>query len=329
MKLAPKSALTLFIFMVVVLFAQAVWWVVFMAKLTAEKVDMARQLGGSPELVKQIHEEQFARQIMLGSEGVFFFVLILFGAWIIYRALVRSEELKFHQQNFLMAVTHELKTPLASVQIYLDTLQSPKISPEKKEQIIPRMKEDIERLERLVENVLDAGRFDRHGYHLNRAPFNLSSLVEERLAHIGKAATTVPLTIQKKIAPEISFDGDITALARAIDSILENSLKYHDGKMIALDISLVADRKSIVLTITDKGTGFAREESRRLFERFYRTGDEMTRRQSGSGLGLYLCREIVRAHGGDVTAVSEGVGKGATFTITLKQSPGYENNSAG
>lgn len=329
MKLAPKSALTLFLFMVVVLFAQAVWWVFFMAKLTAEKVDMATQLGGSPQFVEQIHKEEFSRQIMLGSEGVFFFVLILLGAWIIYRALVRSEELKFHQQNFLMAVTHELKTPLASVQIYLDTLQSPKISPEKKEQIVPRMKEDVLRLERLVENVLDAGRFDRHGYHLNRAPLNLSTLVEERIDHVSKAATTVPLSIKNQIEPDISFNGDSTAIARAIDSILENSLKYYEGNHIELDISLKADRKEIVLAISDKGVGFAREDSRRLFERFYRIGNEMTRSQSGSGLGLYLCREIVRAHGGEVSARSEGVGKGATFTITLKQSSGYENNSAG
>ncbi|PWB75117.1 hypothetical protein C3F09_03030 [candidate division GN15 bacterium] len=329
MKLAPRSALALFLFMVVVLFAQAVWWVFFMAKLTAEKVEMAAQLGGSPELVEQIHKEEFTRQIMLGSEGVFFFVLILLGAWIIYRALVRSEELKFHQQNFLLAVTHELKTPIASVQIYLDTLQSPKISPEKKEQIVPRMREDIERLERLVENVLDAGRFDRHGYHLNRTPLNFSALVEERLHHVSKAATTVPLSIKKQIEPDISFDGDAAALARAIDSILENSLKYYQGKQIALDVSLAAGRKKIVLAISDKGVGFAREDSRRLFERFYRIGNEMTRSQSGSGLGLYLCREIVRAHGGEVTARSEGVGKGATFTITLKQSSGYENNSAG
>jgi len=329
MKLAPKSALTLFLFMVIVLFAEAVWWVVFMARLTAEKVDMAQQLGGSPEFVERIHQEEFNRQIMLGSEGVFFFVLILLGAWIIYRALVRSEELKFHQQNFLMAVTHELKTPLASVQIYLDTLQSPKISPEKKEQIVPRMREDILRLERLVENVLDAGRFDRHGYHLNRSQLNLSALVEERLNHIGKAATTAPISISKRIESEILFNGDSAALSRAIDSILENSLKYHDGERIEIDVSLGTDRKNIVLTVTDKGMGFDGDDSRRLFERFYRVGNEMTRRQSGSGLGLYLCREIVRAHGGEVTAFSAGAGQGATFTITLKQSSGYENNTAG
>ena len=86
MKLAPKSALTLFLFMAIVLLAQAVWWVVFMAKLTDEKVDMARELGGSPEFVEQIHQEELSRQIMLGTEGVFFFLLVLFGAWKARRA---------------------------------------------------------------------------------------------------------------------------------------------------------------------------------------------------------------------------------------------------
>src|SRR5512140_2238956 len=181
MRLSPKSALALFSFMVIVLMAQALWWVVFMARLVGEKVDMAQQLGGSPAFVAQIHQEEIKRQMMVGTEGIFFLLLVLLGAWLIYRALVKSEELKFHQQNFLMAVTHELKTPLASIRIYLDTLQSPKIDPAKKEKVIPRMKEDIDRLGRLVENILDAGRFERHGYHLNRANLDLSALVDSRV----------------------------------------------------------------------------------------------------------------------------------------------------
>ena len=154
-------------------------------------------------------------------------------------------------------------------------------------------------------------------------------LVDERVNHISKAATTVPLRIQKQIQPGISFYGDEAALSRAIDSLLENSLKYYEGRQIEINVSLATNGKKISLVIADKGIGFAKEDSHRLFERFYRIGNEMTRSQSGSGLGLYLCREIIRAHGGEVTAESAGVGKGATFTITLKQSSGYENNSAG
>jgi two-component system, OmpR family, sensor histidine kinase CiaH len=320
MKFSPRSALALFLFMVTALFAQAVWWIVFMARLTAEKVDMARSLGGSPEYVENIHRQEISRQMMVGTEGVFFLVLILVGAWLIYRALVRTEELKFHQQNFLMAVTHELKTPLASIKLYVDTLQSPKIGDDRKEKVLPRMKEDIQRLERLVENILDAGRFERHGYRLNRTDIDLSALVEARVELLSHAASVVPVSVTKEIAQNIEYSGDPAALGRAIDAILENSLKYHDGKSASVHVTMTDAGRLIVIAVTDKGIGFDAKESRSLFERFYRIGNEMTRSQSGSGLGLYLCREIVRAHGGDVTAVSPGPGRGATFTITLKKS---------
>jgi signal transduction histidine kinase len=320
MKFSPRSALALFLFMVLALFAQALWWIVFMARLTAEKVKMAGELGGSPEFVQQIHQQEIQRQIMVGLEGVFFLVLILVGAWLIYRALVRTEELKFHQQNFLMAVTHELKTPLASIKLYLDTLQSPKIADERKEKVLPRMKEDVHRLEKLVENILDAGRFERHGYQLNKTEFDLSGLVAGRVQELSRVPLEIPVKIAGRIAPDIRFFGDPAALGRALDAVLENSLKYHNGRSAEVSVEVISIERQITITVADKGIGFDKNDSKSLFERFFRIGSEMTRRQSGSGLGLYLCREIVRAHGGDVTAESPGPGLGATFTITLKKS---------
>jgi signal transduction histidine kinase len=320
MKFSPRSALALFLFMVLALFAQAFWWIVFMARLTAEKVYMAKELGGSPEFVDNIHKQEISRQIMVGLEGVFFLLLILAGAWLIYRALVRTEELKFHQQNFLMAVTHELKTPLASITLYVDTLQSSKIGDDRKEKVLPRMKEDVQRLERMVENILDAGRFERHGYQLRKQELNLSDLVESRLDEISRVPLSIPVNINRHIEPDIEFFGDPSALGRALDAVLENSLKYHDGKHAEVSVSLARRDQHLVITVADQGIGFSKKESRSLFERFYRIGNELTRTQPGTGLGLYLCREIVRAHGGDVTAESPGTGQGATFTITLKKS---------
>jgi signal transduction histidine kinase len=131
--------------------------------------------------------------------------------------------------------------------------------------------------------------------------------------------TSVPIELKADIQPEISAFGDGMAIARAIDAILENCLKYHNGQ-IHIDIGLADTKGKIALTIADRGIGFERKDSKAIFERFYRVGDEMTRQQSGTGLGLYLCREIIRAHGGKVEAHSEGPGKGAEFTITLKKS---------
>lgn len=326
MRLSSKGALWLFIAMVVTLVALGAWWIIFMAQLVDEKVDIAQELGARQEYIDQIQAQEVRRQIMVGMEGITFLLLILGGAWLIYRALVRTEELKFHQQNFLMAVTHELKTPLASIRLYLDSLQSTKIDPARKEKIVPRMQEDVDRLGRMVENILDAGRFERSGYHVNRTMLDLSNLVESRVAELCKAPTTVSLKVEKEITPGIQFYGDRAALGRAIDAILENSVKYHDSKEIVLRTKLFIEGKQIILSIADNGMGFERREANALFERFYRVGDEMTRQRPGTGLGLYLCREIIRAHGGKVKAFSDGPGKGATFTIELKKN--HEDNPA-
>jgi two-component system phosphate regulon sensor histidine kinase PhoR len=326
-RISPKTALILFLLMVLIVFAQAFWWVMFMARLVAEKLYMAEQLGASPELVDRIHKQEITRQIMVGMEGVFFLALILLGAWLIYRALVRAEELKFHQQNFLSAVTHELKTPLASIKLYLDALDSTKIAEDRKRNVIPRMREDVERLESMVENILDAGRFERSGYHLNKSSFDLSALVTARVDEIGQHPSTIPLSIERKIKPGVQWYGDEAAIGRALDAILGNCLKYHDGLAIKISVKLEVEGERIMLTIADRGIGFEPSEAQAIFDRFYRVGDEMTRSQSGTGLGLYLCREIMRAHGGTVEAYSDGPGQGAKFTITLIRCAQDENDT--
>lgn len=328
--ITPKRALILFISIAVVLIGQAAWWVVFMARLVDEKVQMAIDLGTDPGLVEVIQEQEIRRQIMVGSEGLFMLFLVGIGAWLIYRALVRAEELKFHQQNFLMAVTHELKTPLASMKIYLDSLESPKVAPEKKTGIVPRLRENTNRLEKLVENVLEAGRFDRSGYHLNKERFDLSRLVEDSLGRFSKYPSEIPVRVTKHLFEEaIEIDGDRAALMRAIEAILENSLMYSDKDVIELGIKLGRKNDRVFLSISDNGTGLEKKDLSQIFDRFYRVGAELNHSRPGTGLGLYLCREIVRAHGGDIAARSEGIGKGTEFTILLKAITGDENNTTG
>jgi len=329
LNLSPRMALGLFISMVVFLLAQGVWWVVFMARLVDEKVSLAAELGASPEFVEAIHREEISRQIMVGLEGIVFLVLFFVGAWLIYRSLVKTEELKFHQQNFLMAVTHELKTPLASISVYVDALKSDKIPQEKKLEVIPKIREDVSRLEKLVENVLEAGRFQRSGYTLDRVQIDLTQLTVERLDKLVNLPLGGPLHINRNLESKIILYGDRSALGRAVDSILENSLKYADTGSAVIDVNLSSRNQEIVLEISDNGIGLEKKDLVRVFERFYRVGNELTRSSAGTGLGLYLCREIIRAHGGEVTADSAGLGRGTRFTIILKRDSDYENNSAG
>ncbi|UCG60486.1 MAG: hypothetical protein JSV52_09120 [Candidatus Zixiibacteriota bacterium] len=329
LEITPKRALILFIAIIVVLIGQAVWWIIFMARLVDEKVRMAVDLGASQNFVDLVHQQEIRRQIMIGSEGLFMLVLVFVGAWLIYRALVRAEELKFQQQNFLMAVTHELKTPLASIKIYLDTLESNRVAPEKKAQIIPRVKEDARRLEKLVENVLEAGRFDRGGYDFNRERFNLSQLVAESLGRFDNYPSEIPLHVTKhRFEPSLEIYADRAAIKRAIETVLENAIIYNDKKAIELGIRLYRDDDRIVLGISDNGMGLLKKDVGRIFDRFYRVGEEINRSRPGTGLGLYLCREIIRAHSGKISARSDGPGKGTEFTIKLKANINDEENIA-
>jgi len=329
-EITPKRALILFIAITVLLAALATWWIVFMARLVDEKVQMAIELGADPAFVDMIHQQEIRRQIMVGSEGLFMLFLVGIGAWLIYRALVRAEELKFHQQNFLMAVTHELKTPLASIKIYLDTLQSDKVSPEKKAGILPRLREDANRLERLVENVLEAGRFERSGYHLNLERCNLSQLVSNSVDTLRRYPGETPVQVSRtRFDEDVFINGDCRALRRAIEAITENALIYNDKDTVQMNVELYRENNTVVLKIADNGIGLSKKDTGRVFNRFYRVGAEINHTRPGTGLGLYLCREIIRAHKGRVEARSEGTGRGTEFKITLKVLESDEKDSVG
>jgi len=314
-----RWALGLFILVLLFLIAQAVWWVSFMAILVDEKVELALELGASPEVVARIHQEEVSRQVMVGMEGVVFF-LVLFAGWLlIYRAYAKQRELKFHQENFLMSVTHELKTPLSTILLYLDGLESATISDEKKRSALPQIRHEAIRLQRLIESALEAGRFTRDQFRLDRREFDISDLVQKRLNHLAVNAAGREVRIERQITRGLSVNGDRQALARALDAILENAIKYTDRACANLAIKLNADGRHVILSIKDDGIGLDRKDRDSVFERFYRAGNELTRQTDGTGLGLYLCREIVRAHDGDVTVQSEGSARGCTFTVRLER----------
>jgi len=317
--LSPKAALIMITSMIAFMLAQATWWVIFLAHLVNEKVDMAREYGASGETLQLIRDEEISRQIMIGLEGVFFLILILISYWLIYQSFKKSQQLKFHQQNFLMAVTHELKTPLASLSIYLDNLKSPKISDEQKIKMVVNMKDDVKRLTNLVEDILDAGRFDRSKYSLSKDTFDFSFFAKEQIEYFKKIPAAAPVTFETDLEEGIKIEGDRKAMMRSVNAILENGLKYADRKKPTIRVKLKSEDKDLLLEISDNGTGIAKEDQKHIFERFYRVGDEMVRQSGGTGLGLYLCREVIKAHGGTISVRSGGNQTGTTFSIRLKK----------
>jgi signal transduction histidine kinase len=253
---------------------------------------------------------------MFASEGTFFVFLIVVGVYMIYRTVRKSAELGRRQHNFVAAVTHELKAPLASVKLYAETLSRPEIDSEQRNEYLQRMLQDVARLEHLVDNTLMAGRLEEKGFHLDLKSGDLSEDVAEYVKGLRGFLDRHDFKLESDIEADIRVVTDYEAMRRVVESLVENAVKYSSDRREAL-LALKRDGKSVKLTVTDYGNGIPTDQIDKVFNAFYRVGDEMTRQIKGTGLGLYLVREIVAAHGGEAAIASKGENQGTVVTITL------------
>lgn len=270
-----------------------------------------------PEVEEELTRSTHGRIMMFASEGSFFVLITLFGAFLIYRTLQRSEELTFRQQNFIHAVTHEFRTPLTSLRLYIQTLQSGKLNDDKKHDLYGKMLDDCYRLEGMVDNVLEAGRSGRQDYRLNLEKTDLTGDLDEYLDNLQPLLDGLGGKIERHLEPNITVRADYQALERAVRAIIENALKYSKPENRKISVSLSRQGALACIDIADNGVGIPVKEQKYIFDRFYRIGDESTRTVKGTGLGLYLVRQSVEAHGGTVKIRSEGIGHGSVFTIKL------------
>lgn len=287
-------------------------------------VALAEALGGLT--IRPRHEVWEAmlgdyrrRIVMLVSEGAFFAVLLLVLIGLLWRSIRREVELERQHRNFLSAVTHELKSPLAATRLALETVAAGRASPEAGKRFIGNAIEDVERLQDLVEKVLEATRFGDGWTEIHREDTNLSRLVEDSIETFRRRALAANALLQSAISPDIHAEADAEAMAIVISNLLENAVKYGDVPA-AVEIDLSMDGNRAVLEVSDNGTGISDEDVELIFGRFYRGGDELTRTARGTGLGLYLVQQIVEAHRGKVEVASTGPA-GTTFRVTV---PGFQ-----
>ena len=259
------------------------------------------------------------RIVMLVSEGAFFAVLLLVLIGLLWRSFRREVELERQHRNFLSAVTHELKSPLASMRLALETVFSGRASPEAGKRFIGNALEDVERLQDLVEKVLEATRFGEGWTEIHLEDTDLSHLVEDSIEAFRRRALAANALLKADISPDIHAEVDAEAIAIVISNLLENAVKYGDDPAtVVIDLSM--DGSRAVLEVGDNGAGIPEEEVELIFGRFYRGGDEMTRTARGTGLGLHLVQQIVEAHRGKVGVASTGPA-GTIFRVTV---PGFE-----
>lgn len=248
--------------------------------------------------------------------GTVLFLLLLGGLGLMIVLLVREVRLNERQSNFVSAVTHELKTPVASLRLYLDTLELREVPDQRRREFYHTMREDLDRLNATINNVLNAAMYTDRPV-VEPRPLDLVRLVRRaveltRTRHqLAKDAVTLS-------APEsLTVRGDTTALETAVLNLLDNAVKYSKEKVkIEVDLALTVAGEAR-LRVRDHGIGMSRAHLRFVFNRFYRIGSEVRRSRTGTGLGLFIVKSVVKAHKGTIAAESPGADKGATFTITL------------
>jgi signal transduction histidine kinase len=252
--------------------------------------------------------------------GIILFAALVAGVVLNTVFLIREVRRNERQDSFLNAVTHELKTPIASIRLYLETLQRRPVEESQRQEFYKIMLSDSDRLLATVEQVLKAGQLGQRHRQQNRTVINLESLVADCIAITLQRHDLPPGSIVlEPIAGAVRLFtlGIAEDLRTAVINVLDNAVKYSpEGVHIRCSLAIV-NYTSIALTITDTGVGLDPSQFKRIFKRFYRVPGRSMAKIKGTGLGLFLVRNIARQHGGDATATSPGPGRGATITITL------------
>jgi K+-sensing histidine kinase KdpD len=245
------------------------------------------------------------------GEGSFFLALILIGAVFVYRATHKEFKLSQQQHNFMTAVTHELKTPIAVTQLNLETLLKRTLDEERQKSLLKNSIAETYRLNDLCNNILLASQFDAGVYHTHQQKVCVSDIVKKTVKNYSER---FPLhKFETDIDENIFLSGEEILLQMLLNNLVENAVKY-SSKESTVRVSLKKDENFVTLKIADEGLGISEEEKKKIFQKFYRVGNENTRKAKGSGLGLYLCKQIVSQHKGKIE-VNNNIPKGTIFTV--------------
>jgi signal transduction histidine kinase len=258
------------------------------------------------------------RQVVPLVLGIIFFGVIIAGLVVNTIFIVREIRRNERQDSFLNAVTHELKTPITSIRLYLETLQSRPLDEEKRRDFYRIMLEDSDRLLGTVEQVLKAGEA-RHASRRNWQEVDFAEVARNtmELARLRHNLKPENLRFGAEPPQDLVVMGNHEELRTAVFNLLDNAIKYSgEQKNIVVDVR-TPDIDSILFSVRDQGIGIPRVELKRIFNRFYRIQNPATGKVKGTGLGLFIVRAVVRRYGGDAYAESQGEGLGSTFTIRL------------
>jgi len=312
-------------FLLVYIIAALVWWFIILENQSSLMSDLkVRQLDPEAPAYQSkltaIQLEKNRNQTKYVLEGITFLALILVGAVFVYRAVRRQINMQQQQQNFMMAITHELKTPIAVAQLNLETMLKYQLDENRTQKLLQMTLQELKRLNDLANNVLVSSQLEDGRYKISREEIDLSALVRNSIQEFK--VRFPDWNWEMELQEETDIIGDSLLLEIMVNNLLENAVKYSPkGKMIKARV--YKKDSSVILEVSDEGPGIPEDEKPKIFQKFYRIGNEQTRTKKGTGLGLYLCRKIAEDHNADIL-VTDNSPAGSNFIVQFNRTPGYE-----
>ena len=283
-----------------------------LVKIAEGEIGSPAEIETLPEFLA-LKKEYDTQEWMIGGEVIVFIVILSIGLIMIQKSYNKEIEAANQRRNFLLSITHELKSPIASIRLVLDTIKKRILQPEQKAKLVASGLTETERLHGLVNNLLLSARLDA-AYEPNREMVDLSQLLEEqRETLLSKYPNaSIRLDLQEDIPLMM---GDRIGITSVLVNLMENAIKYAGGPANIL-VDLRWEKQQILLDIADQGIGISDKEKKKIFDKFYRVGSEDTRRTKGTGLGLYIVKQVVQGHQGTIR-VKDNIPKGTVFSITF------------
>lgn len=293
-----RTALIFYILSIYVVI-QFVWWGI-------QLVDLNNQIYSESEEVSQ-------RLTMIVGEGLVFLLLLVVGIWQIHRSIRKDLNLSKRQKNFLLSVTHELKTPLAANKLYIQTVTKRKLSKEQSDELLQKAIDENSRLEQMIDNILNASRLENKALAPIMEDFDAALLFQQ----IQTRFTTISgkSVIQLDIENGLQIHGDRIMVESIVGNLVENALKYAGREKPITVYALKKDNQTI-FGVKDLGPGIAKEQKTEIFKKFFRVQNEETRSQKGTGLGLFIVSQLVSLHKGSVQCL-DNTPQGTNFQITF------------
>jgi len=322
----PNTKFLFFYIIILYVFAFLFWWSFLLYTKTEQHFSDVSNLRSleyelyseknqidffSTEEYKALNENFSRQKLMIITEGVVFFIILLFGIIKLYHSINQELKMARQQKNFILSITHELKSPLSSIKLMNETLIKRDLHKEKQIELLNSSLSEVDRLENLVENILIAAKIENEQFGFNKETLNLS-IICKQMANSYKDRTEV--NFSSNIQDNIEIIGDKICLNSIISNLIDNAIKYAKGKDV--NLQLYKENGKAILKVSDTGKGIPADERNKVFDKFYRIGNEETRAAKGTGLGLYIVKQLTYYHQGKIF-INSNKPYGTIFKIVL------------